>query len=550
MQIENIPPGLSKLRNNNSAFWIMLVIALATTFFSYHPGLFTKFELYDDHHRIRMVTDGPVHDQIPEGEKLIPSLLGKGDYPGRFTPLITSTNHLFAYSLGFNPFLWHIVPLVYALATVIFLYLAASRFFKSSWVGGMLAIWILQAPDIETWVYIARGEHIGMVFLSACLFFNVYASHKPDVGKWDWAGLACFAGASMCKESFLLLTPALMYMIWYLKNESNLSSHRISFKSLSTIIFSYALWSILLLSMIFIMLIFSKGKVVDGGFFLKNTNVIDFFRELHILGGIPRLSLWFIPIIGFILWRIKNKSYKNLYAYRYIFIFIFLWVTPQIVLYGARGGFRGRYWLPMIVGFCLLNATALKKLMNEKSARNICLIVWILVTLWTVRCVQINWSQSVNFKNRTHAFENMIRDVVSHVPDNGNIVVVAKSADPAYAVVHRLGVFGKPHVNAYLYQTDGVITDGFCFPERGDPDVLAPEEIDAVIYFKPGYREIAQRQRWYKREQFSLNKSVTKEIYLSLRRLSLVSFDYGYEYDLSISAHQDPLIRYYYKNIK
>ena len=537
MQIENIPPGLSKLRNNNSAFWIMLVIALATTFFSYHPGLFTKFELYDDHHRIRMATDGPVHDQIPEGEKLIPSLLGRGDYPGRFTPLITSTNHFFAYSFGLNPFLWHIVPLIYALATVIFLFLAASRFFRSFWVGGMLAIWILQVPDLETWVYIARGGHIGMVFLSACLFFNVYASHKPYIGKWDLAGLVCFAGASLCKESFLLLAPALLYMIWYLKNESSPSSHRMSFKSLSIIIFLYALWSILLLSMIFLMLIFSKGKVVDGGFFLKNTTIIDFVKQLCILSYIPKLSLWFIPIMGFVLWSVKNKSYKNLYAYRYIAIFIFLWVAPQIVLYGARGGFRGRYWLPMIVGFCLLNAIALKKLMKENSARNICVIVWLLVALLTIRCVQINWSQSVNFKSRTHAFENMIKDVVSHVPDNGNIVVVANSADPAYAVVHRLGVFGKPHVNAYLYQTDGAITDGFCFPEKGDPDVLTPEEIDAVIYFKPGYRDIAQRQRWYKRERFSLHKSIEKEIYLSLRKLSLVSFDYGYEYDLSTSAH-------------
>ena len=464
MQKEKISSSLSKLRNNNSTFWVMLVIVLATTFFAYYPGLFTKFELYDDHHRIRMATDGLIHDQIPEGEKLIPSLLGRGDYPGRFTPLVTSTNHFFAYSFGLNPFLWHIVPLVYALATVIFLYLAASRLLGSFWVGGMLAIWILQAPDIGTWVYIARSEHIGMVFLSACLFFIIYASHKPHVGKWDWAGLACFAGASMCKESFLLLAPALLYMTWYLKNESIPSSNRISFKSLSTIIFSYALWSILLLSMIFLMLIISKGKVVDGGFFLKNTSVIDFFKQVRIiLGGIPRLSLWFIPIIGFVLWSVKNKSYKNLHEYRHIIIFTFLWVTPQIILYGVTGVFRGRHWLPMIIGFCLLNAIALKKLMNEKSARNICLIVWLLVALWTARCIQINWSQSVNFKNRTHAFENMIRSVVSHVPDNGNVVVVADPADPANSVVHRLGLFGKPHVNAYLFQPGGGIMDLFAF---------------------------------------------------------------------------------------
>lgn len=514
----------------------MLIIVLVTTGFSYYPGLFAKFELQDDHYRIRLASNGPVHDQVPEGETLITALTGRGEYPGRFVPFNYCITYFCAYVCGFNPFLWHVFPLAYALLTVIFLYLAASRFFESFWIGGLLAVWILQLPDIRVWAYIARGEHIGMVFLSACLFCIVYAGKKPQIGRWDWAGLACFAGASMCKESFILVAPALLYIIWYLKGKSSSFSNSTSFRYLLPIILSYTICFIFMLSLVLLSLILTKGTVLGSQFFVKNTNSVDFFHQLNVFRNIPRLSLWFIPVIGFAVWYIKNKSHKNMYAYYHIAIFISLWATPQIVLYGARGAFRGRYWLPLMIGFCLINAIALNKLMKEKSARNICLIVLTLVTLWTARNIQVNWSQSVSFKNRTHAFENMIRDVVSHVPDNGNIVVVADPVDPANSVVHRLGMFGRPHVNAYLFQPGIGIKDRFCYVGKSVSNVLTPEEIDAVIYFKPSYRDIVQRQRWYNRERFSLHKSIEKEIYLSLRKLSLVSFDYGYEYDLSISS--------------
>lgn len=525
--------------SENKANLIMLLLVLSTTLFAYYPGLFAGFELNDDHSFIRLSSDVKVHDQVAKHADFFSEIFTRPASRGRFFPLQVATNYLFAKIFGHDSFIPHVIVLVYALSAGVLLYMAASRIFGSVFVGGLLAIWILQSPDpgpAETWTHIWRHEHIGMVFLSICLYCISHSGSNSRAGAWDWAGFSFFAGASLVKETFFLVAPALIFLRWYLGSSSAFPTINSQRKPFPTIGYIYAIWSMFILSIIVIVVLNSpKGS---HGARSIHTNLFTTVRMLVGSGGIirnmPRQSVWFIPVVGLIMWNLSSRRVKWSNEHFYLTMFTILWVSPQILIYMTRDYMEGRYWLPMIVGLCFINALALRDIVREKIGWKLRYVVLALIFLWMARCLQINWATSVNFTNRTKVLSHMVEVITDNVPDFGAIIIVAPpKTEHAISVVHLLGIYGKPHVKAYLFQPNGSDGDRYCFVGYDNPNILKPEDVDAVVYLTRAKNTNLAEQPWYDSTRFRRSKLTGYQHFFSLKNLSWTSFEYGFELDLA-----------------
>ena len=518
---------------------VMLLLVLATTIGAFSPALFSGFELNDEHLNMRLASGGQIHSQVP----VRPSLwaMTKADVLGlgRVAPVGEALRYLTSVLIGPRPALLRGVILGYAIGTALLLYWAASRVFGSHLVGGLFAVWIMQSPEpgpAEVWIHLVRGEHLGMLLLAASVFCTVCAASHPRVGLLDWAAFACFVASSLCKETFILVGPALLYMRWYLAPRPNGESRRHMPAGLLPVLLAYGLWVVLVLSLCFFVACTRVGS--HGARSLQataGTVLTAFLGPGGMVRGVGRQSVWFIPVIGFAIWQLlsRQKGYGYRYPLTHLLVFMFLWVAPQVAIYATRGQMEGRYWLPMLVGLCVPSALALRALTQENADRWVQIAVGALMLFWLSRCLQINFASSVNFSNRTHAIARLARSVAASVPPSGTVVIVAPpKTEHAYSLLCHFGFQGRPDVKGYLFQPQG--SDGYVSVFRGfdDPCQLRPDDVDGVVFLLPPGKAKLADQPWYDPSRFRRSSVLEPQFFLSLRRLRWMTYQYGFEIDI------------------
>ncbi len=529
-----------KLQFSSLQLWCWPILVATLVLICYGPALWGKYDYNDDFTLIWFGTKDRIHEQFPERPGLLEHVKTEAQR-GRFMPVFTSYIYLMGYFLGRNPLGMYLVASAIALASALLLYRAAREFFGPPWLGAFFAIAVMitnESGPAETWIYLIRGEKLGIPLLAASLYCLVVARRQSTPCFSDWLGLFYFGLASLTKENFILLTPAMVMARLWTSDVEGKARFRDRWRPLLPVVAAYVAWAILV-ALLIGWIAFSGGGTSHGGRSLHPswTTVLGALAGPDgILRNLLPQAIWFIPCLGW-LWGTMQR--RTPFHQRQVLLlggFVCLWVLPQIVIYGTRGEMFGRYWLPMTIGLLLPSGLALQRLYEAKSCRWIFAVVCLAVTIWILRCGQVACFASLNHANRTRVWFACAEQVAKAVPSPAKVLLVAgPKSEHAITFLNLMGLFDRGGTQIFLSQPDG--TDGFpsfCLKtgESGPP--LNQNEFDAIVYL-PGSRHEDEGQRKSPAASNGWQRRVAgKQYYLSLRKMQIETTEYAMVFDRKI----------------
>jgi hypothetical protein len=342
------------------AFWFLLLAVSGSLFSGYH--------LADDHEVLRMGRDVANEGVWLQAKKWIDIDLSVAH---RFKPVYYLHRVIEARLFGSNFLSWKVYTGCLAILASFLLY----RFGR--WLGWSLTeailfpLLVFVGKQSVIWWSLGPQETIGMTMLAAALACMVQMiTAKRNKGLWASLFIIFTVLMSLSKESFIVLLPAFMFWIVWLKRAKTAASWRNSLRS--------HICPVLILGLIFVFEIFFIVHYVGIGGYSAKAGGIDGFTPLAYLKTAVLVSLsvsavgyGLIFVLGFLLIVFSQSGRTDqgisvLGEFGAPLTLFFLITGPQCVLY-ARSGFYGRYLLPLLFGFAVLLIYFLDYLRRYKS---------------------------------------------------------------------------------------------------------------------------------------------------------------------------------------
>ncbi len=356
----------NNLLKNLSAFAIFF--AFWFSMFMYTGSIDSGYHLIDDHQIITLsqqLKTAPVHSVA---KKLV---LYDGRF--RFRPLFSIHRVIMTKILGLNFTAWSVYIGLMGVFTSFFLFMF-SRITGYSLIQSILfSLLTLTGVQSVIWYQYADAENLCMFFLSlSMLFMAMSVHHGRHKLKYDLLFITSLFASSLCKESFILMIPAMLFLYLCLYSRKNNLS---LFKSFKVNIYLTGIPSvILIISLLYIIFFVGINKTGQTGIdnkvfslmfireFIYNIRQSTFF--LTILFGIFIISDYIISKKQFHF----NKDFfkKILTEFLNITVLFLLIIIPQYLLY-YKSGMRDRYLLPYFLGFSFFLIYLLKRIFESKN---------------------------------------------------------------------------------------------------------------------------------------------------------------------------------------
>ncbi len=320
-------------------------------FLGLNGTLSSGFHFVDNHEVVQINKD--VSDANGNVAKVLTTWV-KNDLGGRFRPMYMADNVIVDTLFHGNFFLISIYHAILMVLIAFFLFLSLRKigfnviesvaFPLIAFIGHQSAILWRLGPN----------ESIGMWYLSLTLISMVYAV-KSENRKYIFQILfVVFSSLTLlCKESFLLLTPAIILIYFFLeltKNEMQnwktiISKHLVEFSILIIIFIS---------SLTFVLKNVNTESLGYAGIKgVEFRSYLNAFTTLFFSGKIGLISLLFFLISCVTNYFVKYNKEKTLLNHFFLFIIVLAIVLPQVYIYGKSGIFE-RYFLPGILGWALM----------------------------------------------------------------------------------------------------------------------------------------------------------------------------------------------------
>ncbi len=342
-------------------FIIFFSIAfLIITFLFLHGTIPSGFHFVDNHEVVQINKD------LSDANGNIIQVISKwvnNDLGGRFRPMYMIDN-VIVYSLFqgnfFSISLFHAILHIF-IAFFLFLFLRKLNFrIFESIIFPMIA---LIGDQTVIWWRLGPNESIGMWYLSLTLVFMIY-SIKTEKRNTMFRVLFCISGmlTILCKESFLLLTPAII--LTYIALVKSNSKSNSFLEIIKKYYIEFCVFAILFSTSIYFIL--TKVNTENLGYAgIKGVNpmlYITTFGKLFSQGGIgiAGIAIFCLSIISTIIWG-ERSTKKRLIVHTLIFTIALLIALPQAVLY-AKSGIFERYFLPGMLAWALMLAYSLKNI--------------------------------------------------------------------------------------------------------------------------------------------------------------------------------------------
>lgn len=319
------------------------------------------FHFRDDH---KMISNVSAIEDSSFGDVLAENI--KGDLRTRFKPLFVAYYVLQAGVFSDNFKAWYIASGFLGVITALFFYLFARNTGFSFGNSVFFSFFTLVGQQTLTWWQLCTAEPLGMFFLSVAFFLMAKSNKNPGNVLLTVGFMAAVICASLCKESFIIIVPAIMLMRIYLFGAfEKISFFRaLSKKGLSTLV----VLAVVFLELYLIVVVIGTAK--------EGFNGID--AEMPLLGLLNdpvkvirdmRLDIWAmldlatlcVIFLGCFLAVEKvaagiNKNNGQILARivkagKLVLLFL-LMIAPQLILYN-KCGIYARYWLPGVLAFSL-----------------------------------------------------------------------------------------------------------------------------------------------------------------------------------------------------
>ncbi len=272
---------------------------------------------------------------------------------------------------------WSIHTGLIVVLTAVFLYLFLRKVGFSVAEGLLFALLTLLGEQSIIWWKLLHGEGLGMLFFSLSLVCIAYSIQDVNRSrKWTCCFVVFACLASLSKESFILILPALAcWYVWLRKQSKNIAWSAAVTES-KYIVFTLLGLTLALLSVIKIYI----GRTYFSYTGWKGFDLDNLLTASGQFLSIANLWLGIIPIVlGIVVLGIIVKSNPHT-AHRYwaglhdmatpTVVLAGLIILPQILLYMSSGFIReddtlvypGRYLLPAMTGYAILVVSLLRYL--------------------------------------------------------------------------------------------------------------------------------------------------------------------------------------------
>ncbi|ARN73874.1 hypothetical protein [Oceanicoccus sagamiensis] len=285
----------------------------------------------------------------------------------RFVPLFLVHKVTEVHLFEKNIIIWRLYSGLIGVLTAFFLYLFA-RTLKFNCLESMgFAIFTMLGAQSVTFWKLIQGEGIGMMILSVSLLFmarSVYSNSNKTQLVYTVLHVVFAIAASLSKESFILILPAMVLCRIWLVNISNQESIK------ESILFCLPASIILIVVCIaeLILIKYGIGKTTFGYAGWEGFNFTPILLALSQLIELNDLGLVLLATIFVTSPLIITKNFSNAFkAQRISFVFpillFVLIVVPQLLLYSKSGFISSpktlhvhpeRYLYPAIFGFSFL----------------------------------------------------------------------------------------------------------------------------------------------------------------------------------------------------
>lgn len=512
----------SKRTTKAQEYFIVLIIFvfLVFGFLATTGTLFSGFH-FTDYHEVVSINDGLKHNdffQLVKG--IISNDLGK-----RFIPFHSFNGVLQTRLFGINFTLWHIYNGFIAALCAFFLYLFARNVNFSYAQSLLFSFLTLLGPQAAIWWRVGPYETQGMFFLALSLFFlakSVYA-YRHNV-LYNWAFVVSLIITSLCKESFIVLIPAILFWkIWFYSSRNKVSLIDAVYKNLFSISF---LILIMLIELYIIIVFVGTNKLGYAG---VDQNV-HLFRLLgkSIYFSIRKAS-FVLALFGMFLImrsRLNNNQKFSIYDTFKVFIDNFLKITilfsliffPQAFLYN-KTGFWDRYLLPAFLAFSFL-IVYLQREINRSGGISYLLkkifVILLIIVLWFKVEPTINIAKA--FTNEGVATNSFLKSITENTNENSEILIASNPVDNfewSISISSYLKLVGNRSNYYFIWiETDRIVHNSE-FSERLKKEIKAEfkdkdlanirdfEKIECIAIF-PGLEEafLAQSSTWFKRNKY------------------------------------------------
>jgi hypothetical protein len=413
-------------------FWFGLLIFTGTLTSGYH--------FMDDHGILRESQDVSKTTLVREARVFARNLFAS---KMRFRPFYWVHRRVMLMALGTNFTAMSIYIGFLAVLTSFFLFLFMKKTGFSVIESILFVFLTLLGSQADIWWRLGNNETIGMFILSAALLFMAnsarYTFSSDPAGKrkkilYEILFVLFVILMSWCKESFILMIPALVFgKIWLTYREKPLAAAAIK-KNLAGGVFLLLVCLAELVHVVKNVGASGVGYAGYEGFRLSGfiDTAIDSFMAVH--GWVIALQL---AIIGaLVYWEAKRDKpavKRAALALVWPVILAGLIAVPQVVLY-MKSGIMGRYLLPCVLGYTFLMTVLLKtvrlkssplSLENfKKSWKHPLVFVFVLLAVVLLQQSRVTRYTAIGFAREGNQIASWLQSIAQNTGPQDPILVV------------------------------------------------------------------------------------------------------------------------------
>lgn len=387
-------------------FWFSFLILSGSLFSGYH---FT-----DDHEIIDIYQKLTSEDQ-----GIWQEILARIQYDiltfGRFRPFYFVHRVIQTQLFGINWFTWSVYTGGLASISTVLL-IQFGRAIGFSWLeSGAFAGITLLGTQANVWSRLGPSETIGIFLVSVVLNLMVMSvetrSHLLKISLIILTVLL-----SLCKESFVVLIPALLCIkLWLDQRSSPLPLRRLIQKNK---------WFLIPLTTTFLLeiIIIQKFVGTNFGYAGLEINPIGIINTFLDYGRFYILLLILLStvFISQVTQTVKKSQIPPTHDIFYPLVIFLLIVLPQAILY-TKSGITERYLLPGMLGFAFLILWFLK-LIRERSLK---LSQWLFVLLTLILSLKLNtaFKAAQYFAEDGRITNELLRTIETNTTQNSQILI-------------------------------------------------------------------------------------------------------------------------------
>lgn len=454
----------------------LLFLLLWSTLSIYTQTIHSGFQLTDDYIILQ------IKNSI-EKNGLLNTLITyiTPEFSQRLRPLYTPFKILRTVVFGDNYSLWSLHLLISAVISSFLFYLFARLINFSIFESALFSIFSLMGYQAIIWFHLCYDETLGIILLSFALFFLAMSVYKERHQRLFSSLFTLFTIlTAMCKEPFILLIPAMIYL------KHQIISQKLNIPILKSLKKDYQSFALLLIFFISIIYLKFGLQTIDFGYCgLSGFDPIGYIKSFLSLSSLSHGMNYIILTIALFCCFPKKHSImvKFFRENAHIFMVFLLIILPQCIIY-TKSGFYARYLIPALIGYSYLTVNLLRFFRTNIKSKVMFIIVYFLVIL-SVISISIETIRTTKYyANKGIAAQSVLNLINNKVESDNKILIagdITMNFEQTQAFKNYLELQKNKKTNIYFYPLI-----------LSNPSKLSPFETKLISQFKNSYNDKIQ----------------------------------------------------------